>query len=1131
MFVRGSRLWMLLATTGLGVALIGVIAAQAAGPKLSGGSQVEEESVRLTEDGNWVVYIEYDSPGGTLYSTSIDGTTTHQLADAPVAGGALFIQPRVSPDSQWAVFLADRESDDVWELFAVPIDGSSLPVKLNSTPVSGGDVISDFYVTADSARVVYTADQDTDEVFELFSVPIDGSSAPTKLNGSLTAGGDVWLGWPSPDGQIIVYRADQNTDELWELFAVPTDGSSSAVKISGTPAGGGDVLTTWLVSPDGTRVIYLGDQDTIGVRELYSASIDGSASPTKLSGTMATGGDAWASFQITADSSTVVYWADQDIDQVFELYSAPIDGGSSATKLNDSLVAGGDVDSTYRISGDSARVVYLADQSTDDVFELYSVPVGGGTPVRLHDPSPAAADVQPSGFRIIDASNQVIFIADQDTDDVFELYSSDIAGGSAIKLSGTMPATGDVNWIIDVGDMSNRILYKADQETDEVFELFTVAAGGGAVVKATDPITPAEGDVNFGFFVPGNDAVVVSHGDTETDALYELFASREEAFEFLVVDAGDAADDTPDDGLCRTASGTCTLRAALEQANASAGLNRITFAIPGAGVHTITPNDALPTSIGPVVIDATTQPAYASSPLIAIDGSLAGSTRDGLEVTGDSTIRGLAITGFGGNGVVFTGGGNRVENCFIGLDPDGTANPNSGAGVNVNDPVADFVGGVVAAGNVISGNGSHGVVVNGSGYAWVSGNFIGTDPGGTAPRPNGGHGVAVNSAGFLEVHIGTRSPGLADGNTLAFNALDGVSVFGSASNIWFWENSVHDNGGLGIDYEPPNGVGGGTYPIPTVTDVTVASGSTQISGSLPSAWSTFAIGAYSSGECDPSGSGEGEVYLGIEGFDGTPLSAFTISVPAEVATRDVVTVTFIAENSSTSEFSTCFLVNNPPVADDAAWSVAEDATVGTVAGTVSGSDDPGETLSYAITGGNVGGAFAIDESNGEVTVANGLDYETDSVYTLTVEVSDGVVADTATVTVTLIDVPEFVTPDEATFDDMATTDLFFRQVEWLAWSGVTKGCNPPANDLYCPNDYVTRGQMAAFLHRALDGVLTPGTPATFNDTSNSIFLADIEWLAATGVTKGCNPPANDLYCPNDYVTRGQMAAFLERALG
>ena len=51
---------------------------------------------------------------------------------------------------------------------------------------------------------------------------------------------------------------------------------------------------------------------------------------------------------------------------------------------------------------------------------------------------------------------------------------------------------------------------------------------------------------------------------------------------------------------------------------------------------------------------------------------------------------------------------------------------------------------------------------------------------------------------------------------------------------------------------------------------------------------------------------------------------------------------------------------------------------------------------------------------------------------------------------------------------------------------------------------------------------------TFTDDDNSVFEADIEWLASHGITAGCNPPANDNFCPDDFVTRGQMAAFLHR---
>lgn len=102
-------------------------------------------------------------------------------------------------------------------------------------------------------------------------------------------------------------------------------------------------------------------------------------------------------------------------------------------------------------------------------------------------------------------------------------------------------------------------------------------------------------------------------------------------------------------------------------------------------------------------------------------------------------------------------------------------------------------------------------------------------------------------------------------------------------------------------------------------------------------------------------------------------------------------------------------------------------------------------------------------------------------------------------------------------------------IEAIAALDITRGCNPPDNDQFCPTDPVTRGHMAAFLNRALDLPEPVGDP--FVDDDDSIFESDIEALAAAGITRGCNPPVNDRFCPETTVSRGQMAAFLVRAMG
>ena len=111
------------------------------------------------------------------------------------------------------------------------------------------------------------------------------------------------------------------------------------------------------------------------------------------------------------------------------------------------------------------------------------------------------------------------------------------------------------------------------------------------------------------------------------------------------------------------------------------------------------------------------------------------------------------------------------------------------------------------------------------------------------------------------------------------------------------------------------------------------------------------------------------------------------------------------------------------------------------------------------------------------------------------------------------------------FDDNGS--VHEADIEGLAEAGVTKGCNPPANSKYCAEGAVTRGEMAAFMNRTLD--LPAASRDWFVDDDDSIFEDDINRIAEAGITKGCNPPDNDEYCPTDFVTREQMASFLVRA--
>jgi hypothetical protein len=100
---------------------------------------------------------------------------------------------------------------------------------------------------------------------------------------------------------------------------------------------------------------------------------------------------------------------------------------------------------------------------------------------------------------------------------------------------------------------------------------------------------------------------------------------------------------------------------------------------------------------------------------------------------------------------------------------------------------------------------------------------------------------------------------------------------------------------------------------------------------------------------------------------------------------------------------------------------------------------------------------------------------------------------------------------------------FEADIEWLAAEGITKGCGI---ELFCPRAAVTREQMASFLSRALG--LPPVAQDFFSDDTGSPHEDDVNALAAAGITKGCG---SDRFCPEDFVSREEMASFLVRALG
>ena len=237
-------------------------------------------------------------------------------------------------------------------------------------------------------------------------------------------------------------------------------------------------------------------------------------------------------------------------------------------------------------------------------------------------------------------------------------------------------------------------------------------------------------------------------------------------------------------------SGAGSLRRAILDVNAAQPGPQpigILFNIPAAGVQTITPTTPLPALAQPTFLDATTQPGFAGTPLVELNGGSAGALSvNGIHITaGSSTVRGLVIDSFSGNGILIdTNGGDVIQGNYVGTDPTGTsAMPNLGNGIQIIDTPNNVIGGTTSsARNIISGNTGEGVRIDGALATGnvVQGNYIGTNVSGSAAVGNNASGVYIR-----------RAPGNSViGNTVSGNVgFAGITICGSITFCGGGDNS------------------------------------------------------------------------------------------------------------------------------------------------------------------------------------------------------------------------------------------------------------------------------------------------------------------------------------------------------
>ena len=525
----------------------------------------------------------------------------------------------------------------------------------------------------------------------------------------------------------------------------------------------------------------------------------------------------------------------------------------------------------------------------------------------------------------------------------------------------------------------------ARPSADVVVTVTVVDPFEATVSSSTLTFTSADWETAQTVTVTGRDDHIVD-SDTSYQVRFQL-ASADPAFasvpastltlvnadddtaNLIVVDTTADADDTTAATFAellrnRGTDGSISLREALRIANATANgtsPDEIRFALPGAGDHTIRLRTALPDITDAIVIDGRTDPAYtAGHPVVVLTAASGSTAVDGLRLvdgststvdgvgSDGSTIAGLVIVGFSGDGLRIESDGNTIVSNHLGVDTTGTVALGNGMHglviarpLGLPGPAHLGASGNTVTDNVIGGNVDGGVILSGVGTDGntLRANFIGTDRSGTVNLGNRNAGVALQQ-GASENTVGGTADGA--GNLIANNVGHGVHLYENPSPTGnavlrntFWGAGQQPIGLSGTVNSAPTVLGNDTddldgganaqqnYPVLSNARPGTLPNTAIVDGVLDTRPGTYRIDYYRVMPSPPLANGGNAMWIGSQTVttDSDGDASWSGTVVSGLQYRDRISATATRIDTSglvdvprnTSEFARNVLVNATPV--------------------------------------------------------------------------------------------------------------------------------------------------------------------------------------------------------------------------